>query len=295
MKRTMLTLGIAAVLLTACGGESGSSTGKSGGPEAQPLPRPNAPLATGPARILFVGNSHTEYYLSIPQLFQELCDFNHVAISAEKRVEMGIALDEVYAADPAKTAALLAQTDADGNYYDYVVLQERTPVVLDDADKYGANVKMWTDKLRRHSPGVAVWLYELASPGSYTEDKDEFEDYHATMRANTVATLQQAPNSGLYRVGDALKAAYEGSQGYRYRNGPNDRLRHGEESLHILNDGAFLATVLLYETLFGKRPQLPPRMSFSTGTGDNDEQKLLPVSTAVSNPTALANIAWQYH
>ena len=142
-----------------------------------------------------------------------------------------------------------------------------------------------------------MYVYQLASCDPYPEDPASFAADHALMRQHTQAALRPLPNAGLFRVGDAVKAAYEGGHGYHYRVAGHDNLRYGENTQHLLNDGVFMASVLLYETLFDKQPQVPTAMTFSTGPGtdDNGRQALQPVASAVSNPAALAQIAWQYH
>ena len=287
---------LAALLsLAACGETTKESTPNAAA--ESPLPQPKPPTTTGTPRILFVGNSHTAYYASIPEQFKELCDYNKVPMDGALLVEMGISLHDIYVADQEEAAALFAKTEADGNYFDYVVLQERTPVVVDSAASYAANVKLWVDKLRVHSPGAAVYLYQLASFDPYPVDSANFKADHFLMRDHTLAALRPVSNAGLYRVGDAVKAAYEGSNGYQYRGAGKDNLRYGEDTQHLLNDGVFMASVLLYETLFGKQPQLPAQLTFSTGPGkeDNGLQTLQPIAKAVSDPVALAKIAWQYH
>jgi hypothetical protein len=288
------------LLMCACGDNTNNSTTASTAAtdkSEQPLPQPKPPTAAGTPRILFVGNSHTAYYASIPEQFRELCEHNKVPMNGELLVEMGISLHDIYQADQEEAEALFARTEADGNYFDYVVLQEQTPVVVDSAARYAADLKLWTDKVRRHSPGAAVYVYQLASYDPYPEDAASFNADHTLMREHTLAALRQIPNAGLLRVGDAVKAAYEGGHGYQYRVAGHDNLRHGDNTQHLLNDGVFMASVLLYETLFGKQPQVPAEMTFSTGPGtdDNGQQALQPVAKAVSNPGALAQIAWQYH
>lgn len=286
-----------ALLLAACGNGTTTSTPNAATEAEAPLPQPKLPTATGTPRILFVGNSHTAYYASIPEQFRELCEFNKVPMDGALLVEMGISMHDIYVADKDQAEALFAKTEADGNYFDYVVLQERTPLVVDSAAAYAANVKLWADKVRVHSPSAAVYLYQLASFDPYPADSVGFVADHISMRGHTLAALRQVPNAGLYRVGDAVQAAYQGSNGYQYRVAGKDNLRYGEDTQHLLNDGVFMASVLLYETVLGKQPQLPTEMTFSTGPGadDNGQQALLPVAKAVSNPAALAKIAWQYH
>ena len=107
LKRLLLALGLGFGLVSCGNGGGGAAeTEAAAAPTSAPAAvRPTAPAAKGPVRILFVGNSHTEYYASIPQLFAELCAHNKVAIAVDKRVEMGVALDEVYAATQADADA----------------------------------------------------------------------------------------------------------------------------------------------------------------------------------------------
>jgi hypothetical protein len=39
-------------------------------------------------------------------------------------------------------------------------LQEQTPIALQEIDKYKANVKMMAEKIRKNSPGAAIYIYE---------------------------------------------------------------------------------------------------------------------------------------
>ncbi|MNW17815.1 hypothetical protein D3C71_2171320 [compost metagenome] len=53
-----------------------------------------------------------------------------------------------------------------------------------------------------------------------------------------------------------------------------------------------MQAVLLYATIFDKKPIVPAQLTLSTGTDDNDEMKKQDVPKAVSNPKALAEIAF---
>jgi len=296
MKKSILAIGFFAFMLASCGGNStDTKTGAAAGSSEKDagIPKPKAPAATGNPRILFVGNSHTEFYVSIPKMFAELCAFNNTKIEEEELVEMGISIEEIYNADKDKAEKMFAKTDADGNYYDYIILQEKTPVALQELDKYKASVKMLVDKIKKNSPGVAVYIYEVMSPESYAENKDQFNEYHKEMKKNALAVIGENPNSGLFRVADAIKDAYDGQSGYQYKVNGKDNLRFGTNTLHMLNDGGFMASTMLYAMLFDKKPNVPEEMTFSAGTGDNDGQKKMKVSTAVSNPSALLEIAYK--
>lgn len=74
----------------------------------------------------------------------------------------------------------ILQKDKDGNYYDYVVLQESTPVALSELDKYKENVKMIVDKIHKNSPDVAIYIYEGMSPIPFTDS--EYKEYYEEIR-----------------------------------------------------------------------------------------------------------------
>jgi hypothetical protein len=169
-----------------------------------------------------------------------------------------------------------------------VVLQEKTTIGLQEPDKYEANVKMLAEKIRKNSPGAAIYIYEGMGPLPYTDA--EYDKYFQEMRKNAM-TVAKDNNAGLFRVGDAVRDAYAGKNGYQYKDGDKDRLRFGSSTLHLLNDGGYLQAVLLYNTLFNKMPTVPAELTLSTGTGESDPMKLQPVAQTISNPKALDAIA----
>lgn len=252
------------------------------------------PEAQGSRRILFVGNSHTEYYVSIPDLFEQLCRFNHNDIEVAKVVEMGISLQDIYRDHKDKVAKACAGTDPDGNYYDYIVLQEKTPVAITNAAEYKVSVKQFMEVIRKNSPGAVLLVYEVMSPADHDKEKNDYNELYKEMKQIAQSVVTANDNAKLYRVSDAVTAAYEGKHGYNHLDAGRDRLRYGDNTLHLLNDGGFVAATLLYSTLFDKAPALPEQMSLSTGTGDNDMPELQPVKAAVSDPEALVKIAMDY-
>ncbi len=253
--------------------------------------KPKAPVAEGAQRILFIGNSHTDFYVDLPEMFEEICAFNKNDMKVDELVEMGISLKEIYAEDKAKADAAFAKTDKDKNYYDYVVIQEKTPVALQDLAEYKASVKMFADKIHQNSPDAVILVYELMSPVSYAESAAEFENYFKEMNSNANAVVADNKNAMLYALGTAIKDAYKGNHKYVYNAGGADKLRYGKQTLHMLNDAGYLASALLYASIFDKKPEMPAEMTFSAGTGDDDGQEKMPVSKAVSNPQALLDIA----
>lgn len=264
----------------------------SGETTAAVTPKPvKAPDAKGSRRILFIGNSHTEYYVSIPDLFQELCRFNHNDIKIEKVVEMGISLQDIYKDHKDKVTAACSGTDPDGNFYDYVVLQEKTPVAANNAAEYKASVKQYLADIRKNSPGAVFLVYEVMSPANFDKEKNDYQELYKEMKQTAQSIAADNENTQLYRVSDAVTDAYAGKHNYVHLDAGRDRLRFGDNTLHLLNDGGFMAATLLYATLFHTAPNLPDQMSFSTGTGDKDVPKMQPVKTAVSNPDALLKIA----
>ncbi|GAA4125033.1 hypothetical protein GCM10022250_10430 [Flavobacterium chungbukense] len=252
--------------------------------------KPKPPKAIGPPRILFVGNSHIEYFVSTPTLFKELCDANNININVQQLVTMGVSLDKVYYTNKTEANQNFSNIDKDGNYYDYVVLQESTPIALKNVEKYRTNLKLFAEKIHQNSPDAAIYVYQNMSPLSYTNS--QYDKYHKELRKNTILAAAFIKNAGVLRVGDAVKDAYDGKNGYQYLKNNKDNLRDGKHVLHFLNDGGFLQAVLLYSTVFNTTPIIPKKLILSTGTGDNDNMRKQAVHNAISNPKALEEIAF---
>jgi hypothetical protein len=254
------------------------------------IKKPKPPKAIGPPRVLFIGNSHIEYFVSAPTLFQELCNANNQNVNVQQLVTMGVPLDKVYYTNKTEANQNFSNIDKDGNYYDYVVLQESTPIALTNLSKYRANLKLFAEKIHKNSPDAAIYVYQNMSPLSYTNS--EYNTYYKELRKNVILAAAFIKNAGVLRVGDAVRDAYEGKSGYKYLTNNKDNLRDGENTLHFINDGGFLQAVLLYSTIFDKTPIIPKKLILSTGTGDNDNMRKQEVTKAITNPKALEEIAF---
>lgn len=288
MKKYILFFGIINILFASC--NPNHTTTNQSEIASETKGRPKKPKLKGKPRILFIGNSHIEYFVSTPLLFDELCKANNQPMNIDKLVEMGGSIDEIYRKNKVKADHNFAKTDPDGNYYDYAVIQEKTPIALADLETYKASVKMMVYKIQKNSPDVAIYIYEGMAPIPF--ESREYYDYYATIRSNAMTVLKMTPNAGLFRMGDAIKDAYEGKSGYKYLIDNIDRLRLKQKSLHVLNDGGFMQGVLLYATIFDKKPIIPAQLSLSTGTGKHDGITKQEVSKAISNPKALEEIAF---
>lgn len=285
MKKYISILSII-ILTTACNNSNTSENSIS----YYGIPKPKAPKAVGPPRILFVGNSEIEYYVSLPSLFQELCNANNQNVNIQQLVTMGVPLDKVYNTNLTEANQNFSTRDKDGNYYDYVILQESNTVALSNIQKYRENIKLIVEKIHKNSPDAAIYIYQGMSPLPYNDSK--YKDYYRELRNNAILAAAIIKNPGILRVGDAIKDAYEGKSGYRYLNGNKDNLRYGKNTLHVINDGAFLQAVLLYATIFNQKPIIPKKLPLSTGTSDNDNIRKQIVNTAISNPKALLEIGF---
>ncbi|MBF4516369.1 SGNH/GDSL hydrolase family protein [Flavobacterium sp. ANB] len=288
MKKNILFLSFALILLSSCNKKSVPADNSTTSQET--FTHPKAPKAQGTPRILFIGNSHTEYFVSTPILFSELCKANNQLMDIDQLITMGVSIDEIYADHEAEAEQNFAETDKDGNYYDYVIIQESTPVAIAEPDRYQENVKMIVKEIHKNSPDAALYIYEGMSPIAFTDP--DYKEYYDEMRNNAISVMKNTKNAGLLRVGDAVNDAYNGKNGYKYLVGNKDNLRYGQNTLHLLNDGGFMQAVLLYATIFDKKPSIPTELTLSTGTGDNDDMKKQDVNKAISNPKALEEIAF---
>lgn len=286
MKKCILILGVSvSTLFTSCNNFTSKNSTVSDGNN-----KPKAPKAVGPSRILFIGNSQLEYFISAPILFQELCNASNKNINIDQLTTLGVGLDKVYFTNKTEANQNFSNIDKDGNYYDYVVLQESTSIALKNIEKYRSNLKMLAEKIHKNSPDAAIYVYQNMTPLPYTDS--QYNNYYKELRKNTVLATSFIKNAGLLRIGDAVKDAYSGKSGYNYLKNNTDNLCYGQNTPHFLNDGGFLQAVLLYTTIFEKKPIIPKKLILSTGTGDNDSMRKQEVSKAISDPIALEEIAY---
>lgn len=285
MKKHIYLFAFATILFTACNNKDNEITVNEDG-----IIKPKAPKAEGFKRILFIGNSHTEYFVSAPTLFQEICNANNQSMFVQQLITMGVSLDKVYDTNKTEANQSFSNRDKDGNYYDYVVLQESTPIALTNLEKYRSNLKMIVEKIHKNSPDVAVYIYEGMPPVAYTDPK--YDEYYTEMRRNSLLAMVFIKNAGLLRVGDAVNDAYQGKNGYKYLVDNKDNLRYGNDTFHFLNDAGFLQATLLYTSIFDKKPIIPKKLILTTGTGDDDCMRKQEVIKAISNPDALLEIAF---
>ncbi|WP_337964798.1 hypothetical protein [uncultured Flavobacterium sp.] len=287
MKKQVLIFSIAVILFSSCNKQA--LTEDYSGLEKN-ITHPKPPKTEGPPRILFIGNSQTEYFVSAPILFKEFCNANNQPVNVDQLITVGVSLQKVYETNKTEANQIFSNQDKDGNYFDYVIIQESTSIALSDIEEYKANVKMLVKKIHKNSPDVAIYIYQGISPLSYTDSN--FIKSHTKLRKNAILIMSFIKNAGLLKIGDAVKDAYDGKNGYRYLVENKDNLRYGKHTLHLINDGGFLQANLLYATIFDKKPIIPKKLLLISGTRYYDSTRKQEVNHAISNPEALQEIAF---
>lgn len=286
MKKYILVLGIiVSSLIISCKNFTSENSISSDG-----ISKPQAPNAIGPPRVLFIGNNQTEYFVSAPTLFQELCNANNKNVNVQQLITMGVPLDKVYYTNKTEANQNFSNIDKDGNYYDFVILQESPQIALTNLEKYRSNLKLFAEKIHKNSPDAAIYVYQNMTPLPYTDS--DYTNYYKELRKNTILATAFIKNAGILKIGDAVKDAYSGKNGYNYLKNKTDNLCYGQNTPHFLNDGGFLQAVLLYTTIFEEKPIIPKKLILSTGTGDNDNMRKQEVSKVISDPVALEEIAF---
>lgn len=285
MKKIVLFALFASLALGSCGDKTKDADQTATALVAKPTP----PTAEGTLRVLFVGNSHTEYFASFPQVLEALAKENSKPLEVKKLVEMGVSLDRILASNKKEADKIFSATDADGNYFDFIILQESTPVAIQDLEDYKANVKTIHDLATKNSPEVATYIYGLTAPFEY--NGSDYKEYQPILQENGVMVAQSVPNTGYLNFSAVLGAAYQGKEGYIAVVEGKDQLRFTDSSHHMLNDAVFVNSIVLYQTLFGETPKIPQQLPLSTGTADHDGIKIMDVEKGVSNPGALLKIA----
>ncbi|WPO77220.1 hypothetical protein [Flavobacterium sp. KACC 22761] len=285
MKKQISLFALMAVILSACNNKANDVIVNDDG-----IVKPKAPKAEGFKRILFMGNNLTEYYVSAPTLFQELCNANNQYMNVQQLVTMGVPLDKVYETNKTEANQNFSNRDKDGNYYDYVVLQESIPISLTNLEKYRSNLKMIVQKIHKNSPDAAIYIYQPAPPVGYTNSN--YKDCYDELRRNSLLAMVFINNAGLLRVGDAINDAYEGKNNYNYLINNKDNLRNENNAFYFLNDGGFLQATLLYATIFNQKPIIPRKLLLTTGIEDTDCMRKQEVAKAITNSNALLEIAY---
>lgn len=290
MKKTFITFLIGTMFLVSCGsGSNNKTTTETSEPKKEQIAKPTPPKAEGPIRVLFVGNSHTEYYVSFPEALTALAKENNKEIEVSTLLKMGVSIDKILSGNKLKANKLFAEVDSDGNYFDYVILQESTPVAIQKEKQFASDCKMMHDAIIKNSPEVATYIYELMAP--FDASGSDYKDYQKILDDNVETVAKSLPNTGILQFATALQLAYSGQEDYTAIKDGKDLLRHTDSSCHMLNDALFLNSIVLYRTLFGETPKIPQQLPLTTGTGDNDDIKMMDVNVGVSNPAALEKIA----
>jgi hypothetical protein len=293
MRKTFVLALVGLFVLVSCKKTaSGQNSPIASAQQEEVVKKPVPPKSEGPVRVLFVGNSHTEYYVSFPEILKALVKENNKSVEVETLLEMGVSIDKILSSNKTKADKLFSQEDQDGNYYDYIILQESTPVAAQSLKQYKSDCKTMYDLVSKQSPDVAIYIYELMSPFS-TSDLN-FQPVQKILISNASDVAKSLPNAGVLKFASVLRTAYRGEEGYSAKKNGIDQLRSTDNSYHILNDGAFLNSIFLYKTLFNEDPKIPQKLPLATGIGDNDTIELLEVSEVISNPKALEKIALSY-
>lgn len=279
-------------MLASC--NSGTNkTGEKTEPQEEVIARPTPPKSEGPIRrVLFVGNSHTEYFASFPLMLEALTKENGKQVEVSTLIEMGVSIDKIISANKDKASKLFAKKDADGNYFDFIILQESTPVAIQYQNQYLKDCEMVHNMAILNSPDVATYIYELMYPSDYNDS--DYQEGQKILTDNAVKVAKSLPNTGVLKFATILGSAYQGKEGYTAIKNGQDILRHNDSSHHMLNDAVFMNSIVLYQTLFGETPKIPQQLPLSTGTGDRDEIASIDVNKGISNPDALEKIAATY-
>lgn len=295
MKKIFLSSLFAITILVSCDKKNetnGTTSNDSNSTPESTVAKPTAPKAEGNVRVLFVGNSHTEYFVSFPKALEVLCKENGKNVEVLTLVEMGVGIDKIVSSNKSKADKMFEQTDADGNYIDFIIMQESTPIAIQEVEKFNSNTKMLHDLAVKNSPDVATYVYQLMAPFDF--GSSDFKDYQTVIFDNVTNVAKSLPNAGVINFATVLASAYEGKEGYVSKKDNVDLLRFTDTSKHMLNDAVFVNSIYLYETLFGETPKIPKQLPLATGTGDNDGIKMMDVSKGVSNPDALLKIATSF-
>jgi hypothetical protein len=284
MKKHFLVFGIVAILFSACNNKSISNENSTA--TAEKMTHPKAPKAEGSPRILFIGSNDMIYDCYTPSFFSDICKINNQP--------MNFCIEGDYTRTKYDTDNIFTLKEDDGNYFDYVVLHESTPVVMSDPDKFKQNVKIISNKVFENSPNALIYIYQPMTPVNSVNC--DYKKYHSILHKNTFAALKYIKNVHIFKVGDAFNDAYINQKDHHYqsyirnKDGLKDILF--EEGDQQLTDGKFLQAVLLYTSIFNKKPNIPEKLSLKRSTRLDELFLTEIVNDKISNPKSLVEIAF---
>ncbi|VUD65008.1 hypothetical protein TDB9533_03456 [Thalassocella blandensis] len=206
-----------------------------------------------PSRILFIGNSFTEYG-PIPELVEQMAHFaGFTDVDIQRRTILGQSLTthrEDNAADGAPQRVLES--------WDAVILQDLSTRPTDSGDPHTfyQDVTWFNDRIKSANINTQVYLYET---WAWRFDKDLYPDrfadpaqmqaeirYHYNFAATSYAPEHtQFPNSPPIKVvpvGDAWELDLQ--------NGEVDGRLHDPDSHHAGNLGKYLNALVFYSVIF---------------------------------------------
>lgn len=208
-----------------------------------------------PTKILFIGNSFTEYG-PIPELVEQMAHYaGFTNVDIQRRTLLGQSLT-------------VHRNDADANGaparimegWDAIVLQDQStrPTDSGNPQAFYDDATWFNDRIKSVNPGAQVYLYET---WAWRFDKDiypsRFADptqmqaeirYHYNYAAtNYIPAHSQYPNTppvAVVPVGDAWELDL--------RNGEADGRLHDSDSHHAGNLGKYLNALVFYSVMFDR-------------------------------------------
>lgn len=106
MKKILLSSLFAIAILVSCDKKNdanGTNSNDSSSESKETVAKPTAPKSEGTVRVLFVGNSHTEYFVSFPKVLEALCKENGKNVEVLSLLQMGEGIDKIISSN--KSAA----------------------------------------------------------------------------------------------------------------------------------------------------------------------------------------------
>ncbi|MBU7009810.1 MAG: DUF4886 domain-containing protein [Theionarchaea archaeon] len=198
----------------------------------------STPLAATATRVLFIGNSHT-FFNDLPQMFAELARAGGYGVEVDMSAQGGWSL-----ADHA--ASTLTLNKIEQQSWDYVILQERTSLIVDKPDEHSyPAIRLLYDKISEKDATLILFMTWGPRDGLPHAGYANFDDMQAQIC------------SGYMNIANELDVMVA-PVGIVWQNGieKNPQLNlWNADGAHPSREGSYLSACVFYTIIFQQSPE----------------------------------------
>lgn len=192
----------------------------------------------GTTRVLFIGNSHT-FFNDLPEMFQELARAGGYEVEVDMSAQGGWSLSD-------HAASTITLNKIEQQEWDYVILQERTSLIVDEPDEHAyPAIRLLYDKISAKDATLILFMTWGPRDGLPSAGYINFD------------AIQAQICSGYTDIADEL-GVIVAPVGIAWQNGieKDSQLNlWNSDGAHPSREGSYLAACVFYAIIFQQNPE----------------------------------------